>query len=292
MKRIGIYILLITALCSCTHDRYFGGDMGRVDVKVVKFDTAYVQPLIADIVEDSVYQEVIVDCQRVFSDTRALQNELNTAFSRLVYLYPEIKVPTIYLSLSGMQFSTWPVNDSVMVVGADLYLGSDYRYYPSLVYNYQLIGMRPECIAGDVMSAVIFRTIRNESTQNRLLDQMIYRGKMMFLLSQLLPHLDEGEIMGYSREQYRWCSRNERALWNTLLDRRELYKTEHTTLSAYLNDGPFCSEIAQECPSRIGIWLGLRIVKSYIEHNQDVTIQQLMAESNSQYILENSFYKP
>jgi uncharacterized protein YjaZ len=63
-------------------------------------------------------------------------------------------------------------------------------------------------------------------------------------------------------------------------------------LTSYLNDGPFTAEISQEAPGRIGIWVGWRIVDSYMRHHPEVSIQQLMAESDAQKILEYSYYKP
>ena len=63
-------------------------------------------------------------------------------------------------------------------------------------------------------------------------------------------------------------------------------------LTGYLNDGPFTSEVSQDAPGRLGIWLGWRITESYMEHNENVSLQELMAEPDAQKILENSYYKP
>ena len=43
---------------------------------------------------------------------------------------------------------------------------------------------------------------------------------------------------------------------------------------------------------RLGIWLGWRIAQSYMEHNEEVSLQELMAEPDAQKILEESYYKP
>ena len=47
----------------------------------------------------------------------------------------------------------------------------------------------------------------------------------------------------------------------------------------------------QTTPGRLGVWLGWRIVESYMEHNEEVTLQELIAEGDAQKILENSYYK-
>ena len=55
---------------------------------------------------------------------------------------------------------------------------------------------------------------------------------------------------------------------------------------------PFTAEISQDSPGRLGIWIGWRIVDSYMRNNEHVTIQELMSEGDAQKILEQSFYKP
>ena len=173
-----------------------------------------------------------------------------------------------------------------------MYLGSDYEYYNRVVYEYQKQTMRKECIPVDVISAFLFRMLPYTSDKSRLLDQMLYRGKVMYLTSQIFDELPGYEVMGWTEEQWKWCVKNERAIWHLVMDKRDLFKTESLVLTGYLNDGPFTSEVSQDAPGRLGIWLGWRIVESYMEHNENVTLQELMAEPDAQKILEESYYKP
>jgi uncharacterized protein YjaZ len=76
------------------------------------------------------------------------------------------------------------------------------------------------------------------------------------------------------------------------MENKDLFKTKSVTLASYLNDGPFTAEVSQESPGRLGIWVGWRIVESYMRNNEHVTIQELMCEGDAQKILEQSFYKP
>ena len=48
----------------------------------------------------------------------------------------------------------------------------------------------------------------------------------------------------------------------------------------------------KESPGRLGLWVGWRIVDSYMTNNKDVTLIELMGEGDAQKILEESFYKP
>ena len=76
------------------------------------------------------------------------------------------------------------------------------------------------------------------------------------------------------------------------MDKRDLFKTESIVLTSYLNDGPFTAEISQQSPGRLGMWVGWRIVESYMNHHPEVTIEALLADGDAQRILEQSYYKP
>lgn len=292
-----VYFLLLTAcslLFSSCHrgSSYFPRSIEPIEVSLVCWDTTYTAEMVADIADDSVFLQVVETCRERYADTRKIEADLNQSFSRIHYLYPEWPIPTVYLSVTGFQASNWLVDDTTIVVGADLYLGADYPYYEGFTYQYQRHGMRPECVVGDVLCTYLFRHIPYTASQQRLLDQMIYRGKVLYLLGLLLDKEPEYEIIGYTRDQWQWCRDNEAALWAAIMDRRDLFTTDFRKVASYMNDGPFCNEISQECPARVGTWLGMQIVRSYMEHNEDATIQQLMADGDSQTILTKSYYKP
>ncbi len=256
-------------------------------------DTAYLAVALPQFLEDTTYgfKQTNLREKLMFADISDIQRSLDEAFTRICYLYPDMQVPEIYLFISGFNASIYFFEDAI-AVGADMYLGSDYEYYNRVVYDYQKQTMRKECIPADVVSAYLFRNLPYTSTKSRLLDQMIYRGKVMYLLSVLFPTLPDYEVMGYTKQQWDWCVKNERAIWHLMMDKRDIFKTESVVLTSYLNEGPFTAEISQDSPGRLGTWIGWRIAESYMEHNQDVTLQQLMAEPDAQKILEESFYKP
>ena len=256
-------------------------------------DTAYLEQQLPLFINDTIYgfKQTNAREQEVFADINDLQSSLNKAFTRIAWLWPQTEIPTVYLFISGFQTPVY-FGDELIGVGADMYLGSDYEFYNRVVYEYQKQTMRKECIPVDVVSAYLFRTLPYTSTKSRLLDQMLYRGKVMYLVAQLFDELPGYEIMGWTKEQWDWCVKNERGIWHLVMDKRDLFKTESLVLTNYLNDGPFTSEVSQDSPGRLGIWLGWRIAESYMEHNENVTLQELMTEPDAQKILELSFYKP
>lgn len=226
-----------------------------------------------------------------FANVDSIQNALNIAFSRLHYLYPDWVIPTVYLFVSGFNSSV-VYYDNMLGVGVDMYLGSDYPYYNQVVYDYQKSTMEKEYVVRDLMSMYLAYNIAYNSKYNRLLEQMIFRGKQLFLLSQLLPDAPAWQVIGYTPEQWAWCEHYEQAIWNRIMEKRDLFKTESRILNSYMNEGPFTAEVTQDSPGRLGLWVGWQIVKSYMHHNQDITIHDLINEGDAQKILEQSFYKP
>ena len=256
-------------------------------------DTAYLEKALPEFLEDTLYgfQKTNERERKIFEDVSGLEKSFGKAFARILWLYPETEIPTLYLFVSGFQTPVY-FGDEIIGIGADMYLGSDYEYYNRVVYDYQKQTMRKECIPVDVVSAFLFRTLPYTSTKSRLLDQMMYRGKVMYLTAQIFDELPAYEVMGWTKEQWDWCVQNEQAIWHLVMDKRDLFKTESLILTGYLNDGPFTSEVSQDAPGRLGIWLGWRIAESYMEHNENVSLQELMAEGDAQKILEESYYKP
>ena len=256
-------------------------------------DTAYLAETLPQFLHDTLYgfEQTNAREKEMFADISDLQSSITQAFARIKYLYPETEIPTLYLFISGFNAPIYFADD-LIGIGADMYLGSDYEYYNRVVYQYQKQTMRKECIPVDVVSAYLFRTLPYTSTKSRLLDQMLYRGKIMYLTAQIFDQLPGYEVMGWTKEQWQWCVKHEQAIWHLVMDKRDLFKTESLILTGYLNDGPFTSEVSQDAPGRLGIWLGWRIAESYMEHNPEVSLQELMAEPDAQKILENSYYKP
>ena len=256
-------------------------------------DTAEVSRLYANFLTDTTmgFAQTNEEVRKQFADINNIQSELNQGFTRMHYLYPELDIPRIYLLVSGFNASVFAYDD-IIAIGADMYLGADYEYYNQVVYNYQKASMDKKFLAGDVLNYYISQNIPYTSKYNRLLEHMLFRGKQMYLLEQLLPNSPLWEVIGYTKEQWDWCVKWEKEIWNRIMDKRDLFKTETMVITSYLNDGPFTSEISQESPGRLGIWVGWRIIDSYMRHNEEVTLQELMKDGDAQKILEKSYYRP
>ena len=254
-------------------------------------DTTYICTLLHDFLADSLYRSVNQKVSETFQNVQPIQQKLETAFARLHYFYPEIQVPDIYFFVSGFNRQVM-FSHNFIAMGTDMYLGSDYPLYEEVTYTYMHHSMRPECLPLDIMSVVLFRHFRQQNPNPTLLDEMLYRGKIIYLLSILFQEEAPQEIIGYTQVQWNWCTHFERKIWGTILDTKDLFTTDNITISKYINDAPFTSTVSQDSPGRLGTWTGWRIIESYMNTNPAVTMQELMSMDDTQEILANSNYKP
>lgn len=254
-------------------------------------DTATVSGLIAGFLTDTTFAPVNRAVLETYTRTDDLNRKLSVAYAYLQHYFPEIGLPEVYFFVSGFNLSIM-MTDKYIGMGTDMYLGADYPAYQQLAYRYMVNNMKRENIIPDLVSALLFREFRMGDTPNRLLDNMLYRGKVLFLLSVCMPDEKAEQIIGYTTEQLEWCNRHERQIWASVIDQKHLFSTDVFLIRKYVNDAPFTSTLSQDSPGRVGTWLGWQIIDSYMKNNKDVSLQELMQENDYQKILENSGYRP
>lgn len=254
-------------------------------------DTPAIRNLFHKYLTDKTFTNVNKKALETFNDVTDIEQELSDAFTYIHHYFPEIKLPEVYFYVSGFNRSIM-MNNRFIGIGTDFYLGSDFPSYKELTYKYMVENMRRECLATDLVSAMLFRIFRMNSSQYRLMDNMLFRGKVLYLMSVFMPAEKPEGIMGYSTDQLKWCKTNEKAIWAAIIDQKHLFSTDVMLIKKYVNDAPFTAPISQESPGRLGTWVGLQIVDSYMRKNPSVTLRDLMNESNYQKILENSDYRP
>lgn len=254
-------------------------------------DTAAVSHLFYKFLTDTAFTKVNKKTMQTFADVSDIEKQVSDAYTYIHHYFPEVKLPEVYFFVSGFNRSVMMTN-SFIGIGTDFYLGSNFPGYKNLTYQYLVANMRRECLASDLVSATLFRMFVMNSPEYRLLDNMLFRGKVMYLLSVFMPNEKPEEIIGYSPEQLKWCKTNEKQIWAAIIDQKQLFSTDVQLIKKYLNDAPFTSPISQESPGRLGTWMGLQIVQSYMKNNSNVSLRELMNENNYMKMLEQSGYKP
>jgi hypothetical protein len=232
------------------------------------------------------------DALEKFCDVTPYEKELTKAFRRARYFFPENPVPQINMHVSGFNQNVIIGND-FMSLSEDNYMGSDYDIYRmAMIYTYQVANMRPEKIVSDYILAWLSDQFSYTKPHSNLLDEMIYRGKLIYVSTLLMPDTDEGVIMGYDKEQMKWVETYESDMWASLVASQDLFTHDALQKGQYINDGPFTLPFSQDSPGRGGIYIGWRIVESYMDNNKEITPLQLMELDDAKMILEQSGYRP
>lgn len=254
-------------------------------------DTIAIRNLFHQFLTDTTFTSVNKKTLQTFSNISDIEKQVSDAYTYIHYYFPAVKLPEIYFYVSGFNRAVM-MNDKFIGIGTDFYLGSDYPAYQNLSYQYMLQNMRRESVATDLVSTTLFRMFVMNSSEYRLLDNMLFRGKVMYLLSVFMPNEKPENLMGYSPEQWKWSKTYEKQVWAAIIDQKHLFSTDVQLIRKYMNDAPFTAPISQESPGRLGTWIGWQIVDSYMTKNPKISLTDLMNENNYQKMLEESGYKP
>lgn len=249
--------------------------------------------IVHDFLTHPAYRELYGDCETEYKDMSQEEQELTEAFKRLNTLFPNIQVPKVYTIFSG--FGNFiVVDEGILAVSLEYYLGKDYKNYKYVdgIYDYLIPNLRRERLTTDAITGWVESEFTLKEETPTLLANIILQGKLLYLNEALFPDKSQLDLMGYSKDQWDWCEANEAQMWGYLTENRHLFSTDQILIAKYTTPAPFTSYFPQDSPGRAGNWIGWQIVRSYMEKNANVTIQQLMENNDAQEILENSGYRP
>lgn len=241
---------------------------------------------------DTLTQEVSTH----IGDMEDVRLQLETAFKVIKYHYPDFQMPTVYTVVTGFSNDLF-VDSSMVVIGIDYFLGKNTRY---TVRNhkgeklpaYMTDRYQKNYIAPAVM--ILFAQVFNQKQEmdKTLLSEMIAFGKTYEFAKMTMPNVPDSVLISYSGEETDKCFANQDVLWAHFVQKNLFFDKSQATLNKYIGERPFTSEIGDDCPGRIGRWIGWQIVRSYLKNNPDITLPKLMEEERAQYIFEKSKYRP
>ena len=247
---------------------------------------------ISNFLNDAAIIAVYKDVQKEYSNTDALQEDFESALKHYKYFFPDKIIPQVATFISGFNYPI-AVTDSLMGVGLDMYLGKKYNYYQLMAFpNYQTEFMSKNYVVVDAMRSWLQTEFETMDAHNNLLSEMIFQGKIMYALDYILPQFPDTIKMEYTNKQLQWTQNSETSIWKYFIDKKLLYSTKPSENVKYINAAPFTTGMPKESPSRIGVWVGWKIVEAYMEKNSSITIANLMNEKDAQKILNASHYKP
>jgi hypothetical protein len=227
-----------------------------------------------------------------FPDSATLQRDLGTMFGKVHYYFPDFKTPAVAATyVSGLLGKDIFVNDSLLVLSLDWYIGPKASYRPDLP-AYMLRRYRPANLLPTLATAVAGKYVPRKLTAPSVLDEMISQGKRLYFAGQVLPCAADTLLLGYTHKELSGLKFNEAKVWGHFLENDILYATTPFLIQKYVAERPNVPEIDATCPGRVGQWVGLQIIRKYMAEHPDVTLAQLMAQADAQRILNESHYRP
>lgn len=248
---------------------------------------------LSDFVSAPIHQMAWDVCKTRYGSIDWIVKGMETGLRRMRYFYPEVNDMVLYTYISGYNWEDpiYTINDT-LILGIDNYLGTGFDVYNRLqIPQYISRRMDSAYILSDVFRELIESYVQYDK-QSVLIDHIISAGKTLYFLDILLPDVPVQYKTGYTPEQLWFCENNEAYIWQFFIENNLLFSPDYKHVRTFILDSPYTSGFPMESPGRIGQWIGWQIVKAYMQHHEEVSLQQLMQNQNYTKILQDSGYKP
>lgn len=250
------------------------------------------------------YKSVKDSVDMVFADFAPIQKEIEEGFKYIKYYFPKYSLPKKIICFIGpldayFQGSLDGYSDvltqDAIAIGLQLHLGKNCSLYTSsigqaLYPSYISRRFEPNYIVVNCIKNIIDDLYPDNTTGKPLIDQMIDRGKRLYLLNRLLPNTADSLKIGYTQEQLKGCYEHESIIWSMFVQNDLLYTIEPNIIKIYIGNSPNTQALGNDAPGNIGLFVGLEIVNKYMQSNT-ISLDSLLKTPNHT-IFEQAHYKP
>lgn len=237
-------------------------------------------------------KEVYAQCKYTYGDFAQQKSELEGAFNRYHYYFPDSVIPEIVVNVSGFNFAAI-ADEKTLGIGLEMFLGSNSIYYHMLgLPQYKIQFMQPQSLSCGAIKGWLWTSFPFYSDEGNVLSHMVYQGKILYALDRLFPETADSLKIDYTAAQMEFVAANEYNIWSHFIEQQALYSSDNNDLMKYMGEGPFTKGLPKEAPARLGEYIGWQIVKRFMKNNSDVSLQQLFEIADAQEILTRSKYKP
>lgn len=269
-----------------------------INVVLNLYDTTNgVQPyalFMEEFIHDKNMRSLYDTVQILYGDFGPYRKQFEQAFRNYSYYFPELPKPNLltFISQFGPKTFYW---GNTLGLGLDMYLGEDYTYYQSFDFpNYFIKRLEPQYLVTDGIYTLSQDMIEDPYLKrgNKLIDIMVYYGKIYYIASHLLPDMPMHRFFYYTEENWQWCKDNEKEIWSFFIEGEWLYETQFAKYRKFTDDAPTTLGMPQGAPDRVGRFTGYRIVQEYMKKFPETTLAELAAMRDGQEMLSKSRYKP
>jgi gliding motility-associated lipoprotein GldB len=318
MKNILALFVFFLLIVACNNEKNYEEEIAKIpmDIKVERFDKLFGNMSLEALpklkqaypfmfskkypdsfwiarVQDTLQIKLQEEVLKSFPEMVQEEKEIKSLFQHIKFYFPEFKVPRLIATTSFVDYRNRViVTDTITLISVDTYLGSNHEFYEG-VQKYIREDFEKEHIVVDLATEYAKKYIfQNEN--KTLLDEMIYFGKQLYFMDEVIPFKSEAERISYTNEQLEWAKVNESYIWRYFVERELLFSTDSKLPSRFINPAPFTKfyleEIDSASPGRLGQYIGWQIVRAYMENNE-VTLKEMLIKSPEE-IFNNSKFKP
>ncbi len=231
--------------------------------------------------------------QLEFPDLVFLKKELEPAFALDRKMFTGHPQPKLISIISEFGVGVFTVDTGTVGVGLDLFMGDDFLYYPQFFPNFVCAKLKREFIGVNVMRVYYNAYFKDPSTyRGNLLHSMIEVGKQQYYLKRVLPALEDEYLFGYTTDQLAWCEKSEKSIWAFFNERDLLYNESPMEIRRYVGENPTTAGMPKEAPGNIGLWVGYKIVESFVEGKGSKLSYTDVINTEPSKLMRDSGYKP
>jgi hypothetical protein len=245
----------------------------------------------------SAYRKVYDSSQKVFPDFTKEEKALEKAVQYLKYYFPAYKAPQKIITYIGPLDGFGDIlAEDAFIIGLHHHLGKNFSLYRSEYVNdtypeYITNRFEPDYIPVNAMKTIVTDMYPEKFEDKSLVVQMVEKGKRLYLLSKLLPAVEEYKLIGYTKKQLEESYAHEKAIWDLFVQNNFLQTIDYNIIKNYIGEGPKTQELGEASPGNIGSFAGWQIVKKYMENNPATPLPALM-NTDPEVIFSQAKYKP
>ena len=243
------------------------------------------------------YRPVFNDAEKIFSDFSKYEDEIKKGMQYVKYYFPNYKVPGKIITYIGPADGDGDgISKDAIIVGLHYHLGKDNSIYKSSLVqttypDFITMTFEPDYIPVNIAKQALNDIYPQKESDKPLINQMVEKGKRLYILSKFLPGKADYKLIGYTEAQMKDCDKNEARIWDMFIQNSLLQSTDKNRMKNFIEEGPKTQELPEGAPGNIGSYAGWQIVKKYMKKNPAVTLEQLIT-LDEETIFQEAKYKP
>ena len=243
------------------------------------------------------YRPVYDTAQIIFKDFTPYEKEIVKGLQFVKHYFPNYREPKKIITYIGPLDGYGDIlSEDAIIIGLHHHLGKNYSLYKSALVQEIYPGyisnrFEPDHIVVNCMKNIISDLYPEKMEDKPLVQQMVEKGKRLFLLGKLVPGAEEYKMIGYNKEQLKAVYEHEPAVWGLFVQNNFLQTIDNNIIKNYIGEGPKTQELGEAAPGNIGSFAGWQIVKKFMQKNPTYSLQQLMS-ADPETIFQQAKYKP